>query len=689
MLDLPRVVVAEPVGQLDLVEAVLEELVLARPPSTAGAAGARRRCRTARRRTVIAREFPPTAGRGRAVGMLGRIVIDAVRPATPSGYPAKAVVGERVPVSADDLPGRPRHPRRPRPVVAGGQPRGARHRAAASRRERRMARRARARAHRPARVRGRGVDRPLRDVAPRRGAEGRRRAATSTTELEEGARLLECLAPLAPDAAGPKLKAAVAALRDDALPLDDAPERRARRPRRPRSSTASPTRATSRARRSHALWVDRERARSGAWYELFPAPRAASTGATKRLPAIAEMGFDVVYLPPDPPDRRDRTARAATTRSRPAPTTPAARGPSAAPRAATPTIHPDLGTHRRLRRASSPRPPSLGMEVALDYALQCSPDHPWVTSIPSGSTTGPTARSSTPRTRPRSTRTSTRSTSGRTTTRDRVALWEACKDILDHWIAHGVRIFRVDNPHTKPLAFWEWLHRRRCSAEHPDVVFLAEAFTRPKVMAKLAEVGFSQSYTYFTWRTSKLGARASTSTELAPRARRPTTCGPTSGPTRPTSSSGPLRNGPPAAFTLRFVLAATLVPSLRHLQRLRAVRERAGVRRQRGVPALREVRDEARATGTTRRRWRRSSPRSTRSGARHPAFAELRNIRFHRHRQRRSCIAYSKRDADGSDVVLVRRQPRPAPARRRTRSTLDLGALGLAVGRSRTRPTTS
>src|SRR4029453_6289397 len=141
---------------------------------------------------------------------------------------------------------------------------------------------------------------------------------------------------------------------------------------------------------------------------------------------------------------------------------------------------------------------------------------------------------------------------------DRVALWEACRDIVLHWAGQGIRIFRVDNPHTKPIAFWAWMIDE-IRARHPDVILLSEAFTRPKMMAKLAEVGFTQSYTYFTWRNSAWELREYVQ-ELA--------YGPTAHYLRPnfwTNTpdilAGPLRNGPPAAFQLRLVLAATLVPN--------------------------------------------------------------------------------------------------------------------------------
>jgi starch synthase (maltosyl-transferring) len=140
-------------------------------------------------------------------------------------------------------------------------------------------------------------------------------------------------------------------------------------------------------------------------------------------------------------------------------------------------------------------------------------------------------------------------------------MWAACKEILDHWISFGVQIFRVDNPHTKPMAFWEWIIGE-VRAEHPEVIFLAEAFTRPHVMARLAQAGFSQSYTYFTWRTEQHGEEGlwAYMDELAhgPKA---DYMRPNFWPNTPDILSGPLRNGPPSAFALRYILAATLSPS--------------------------------------------------------------------------------------------------------------------------------
>ncbi|MGH9121670.1 MAG: alpha-1,4-glucan--maltose-1-phosphate maltosyltransferase, partial [Acidimicrobiales bacterium] len=202
-----------------------------------------------------------------------------------------------------------------------------------------------------------------------------------------------------------------------------------------------------------------------------------------------------------------------------------------------------------------------GMEIALDYALQCSPDHPWVREHPEWFHVRPDGSIAYAENPPKRYQDIFPINFWPAAESDRLALWEACKEVMEVWIDRGVRIFRVDNPHTKPLAFWEWLLpavRERC----PEVIFLAEAFTRPHMMAKLAEVGFSQSYTYFTWRTRQLGFEGIweflEATSNGPEA---DYMRPNFWPNTPDILSGPLRNGPPAAFALRLVLAATSSPS--------------------------------------------------------------------------------------------------------------------------------
>ena len=238
-----------------------------------------------------------------------------------------------------------------------------------------------------------------------------------------------------------------------------------------------------------------------------PSPGRSPT-SIDRLPYVAAMGFDVLYLPPihpigdDPPqgtEQRDDRARRAT---------PGARGRSARPTGGHTAVHPDLGTVADCRTAGDRGPRARHRGRARPRVPVRRPTTRGSPSIPSGSGTAPTARSRTPRTRRSATRTSTRSTS---TTEDRdAACGTRCSTSSGSGSSAACAIFRVDNPHTKPFAFWEWLIAP-CTTTDPDVIFLAEAFTRPRVMERLAKIGFTQSYTYFTWRNDEVGDRASTS----------------------------------------------------------------------------------------------------------------------------------------------------------------------------------
>ena len=249
--------------------------------------------------------------------------------------------------------------------------------------------------------------------------------------------------------------------------------------------------------------VDRERAGFSAWYEMFPRSQGPKPGvhgtfrdAARQLKRIADLGFDIVYLPPiHPVGHTHRKGKNNSLVARPAdPGSPWAIGSEEGGHTA---VEPQLGTiedfDRFVRVAHN-----LGLEVALDYALQCSPDHPWVKEHPYWFNIRPDGSIKYAENPPK---------------RyediyplncwpdDWRSLWEACRDVLLHWIEHGVRIFRVDNPHTKPLAFWEWAISD-IQREYPDVIFLSEAFTRPNRMKALAKLGFTQSYTYFTWRNT-------------------------------------------------------------------------------------------------------------------------------------------------------------------------------------------
>ncbi len=254
---------------------------------------------------------------------------------------------------------------------------------------------------------------------------------------------------------------------------------------------------------TYPLDVDRPTAACAAWYEMFPRSQGTVPGrhgtfaeAARRLPRLAELGFDVVYLPPIHPigvsHRKGRNN--ALTAAPGDPGSPWAIGSADGGHTA---IEPALGGFDAFDDFVA-HANALGLEVALDYALQCSPDHPWVTAHPDWFFVGPDG---TIRYAENPPKTYEDIVPLNFWCDDRDALWNACRDIFLFWIGHGVTTFRVDNPHTKPFAFWEWV-MREVRRRHPDVVFLAEAFTRPARMQGLARVGFTQSYTYFTWRNT-------------------------------------------------------------------------------------------------------------------------------------------------------------------------------------------
>jgi starch synthase (maltosyl-transferring) len=256
------------------------------------------------------------------------------------------------------------------------------------------------------------------------------------------------------------------------------------------------------------LLVERTRAGVGAWYEFFPRSEGAEAlddgtvrsgtlrTAIERLPAVAEMGFDVVYLPPvHPIGQTNRKGRNNTLTAQPGdPGSPYAIG---SPDGGHDAIHPELGTEADFR-AFVAAAEAEGLEVALDLALNASPDHPWVIEHPEWFTTLPDGSIAFAENPPKK----YQDIYPPNFDNDPAGIYEEVLRIVRHWIALGVKIFRVDNPHTKPLQFWEWLIAS-VNAVDPDVIFLSEAFTRPAVMRALAMAGFQQSYTYFTWRNTK------------------------------------------------------------------------------------------------------------------------------------------------------------------------------------------
>ncbi len=305
------------------------------------------------------------------------------------------------------------------------------------------------------------------------------------------------------------------------------------------------------------LKVDRERAGFSSWYELFPRSTAPAAGAhgtladcAARLDYVAELGFDVVYLPPiHPIGRLRRKGRNNALSAGPEDVgSPWAIGSSEGGHKA---IHPQLGTLDDFR-ALVAKARELGMEIALDIAFQCAPDHPYVEKHPQWFRWRPDGTVQYAENPPKKYQDIYPFDFE---TEDRAALWRELESVFEYWIDEGVRIFRVDNPHTKPFAFWEWAIAR-ISGRHPDVVFLAEAFTRPRPMHRLAKLGFTQSYTYFAWRNTKHELTAYFE-ELAhgPGAEyfRPNVW-----PNTPDILTEALQYGGRPAFVARLVLAATL-----------------------------------------------------------------------------------------------------------------------------------
>ncbi len=297
--------------------------------------------------------------------------------------------------------------------------------------------------------------------------------------------------------------------------------------------------------------VERVRARFGAWYELFPRSWGGFKGVEKLLPKLAELGFDVVYLPPIHPigatNRKGRNNALVAEKGDPG--SPWAIG---APEGGHDAVHPELGTLKdfdRLVAAAGKH----GLEIALDFAIQCSPDHPWLEQHPEWFNRRPDGTLKYAENPPKRYQDIYNVNFD---SDDWQGLWEALRDIVLHWCRHGVRAYRVDNPHTKSVPFWEWLIRE-VRAEFPETVFFAEAFTRPAMMTTLAKIGFGQSYTYFTWKNTKaelvefLGQLLEWAEFYRPNFFANT----------PDILHEYLQHGGRPAFEARLVLAATLSPS--------------------------------------------------------------------------------------------------------------------------------
>ncbi|WP_449343660.1 alpha-1,4-glucan--maltose-1-phosphate maltosyltransferase [Streptomyces polygonati] len=479
-----------------------------------------------------------------------------------------------------------------------------------------------------------------------------RPAEALANELESGARLLERHAPGDEDDRA-WLLAAAGALRDEGAKLADRVGP-ALDDRTTRAVSAAPLRELLTRGKEHEIWVDRPLALAGAWYEMFP----RSTGgrdqsgqplhgsfatAAAQLPRLARMGFDVVYLPPiHPIGETHRKGRDNALSAAPGDVgSPWAIGSAAGGHDA---VHPGLGTLADFESFVGVAR-RLGLEVALDLALQCSPDHPWVTSHPQWFTRRPDGTVAFAENPPKA----YQDIYPLDFDNDPVGLYEELLRVVLFWVERGVRIFRVDNPHTKPRDFWHWLIRTVKNSQ-PDVLFLAEAFTRPAVLKGLAKAGFTQSYTYFTWRTGK-EELTEYLTELAGSV---DFLRPNFFVNTPDILPAHLQQGSPAVFASRAALAATLSPTwgvysgfeLYEGEALEVGGEEYAHSekyelRPRDFAAAAAGGDSLEAWITTLNRLRRAFP----------ALRGLRTLRFHPIAHD-ALLAFSKTDPAGDDAVL-------------------------------------
>ena len=380
------------------------------------------------------------------------------------------------------------------------------------------------------------------DELERKAAGGQQDLAS---ERAEGAALLLAHAGERTGREAQRLRALAAALEGDAS-LD---------PLLTPETTALLAHAGARREETHgeqfAIQVDPVRARFGSWYELFPRSWGGLRGVQDQLPRLAELGFDVLYLTPIHPigvTNRKGPGNALTA----GPGDPGSPWAIGAATGGHTAVHPDLGTIDDVD-ALVAAAREHGIDIALDLAIQCSADHPWLTEHPEWFHRRPDGTLKYAENPPKRYQDIYNLNFDGPGWRE---LWRALRDVVRFWMDHGVRVFRVDNPHTKPLAFWEWL-LADVRASDPDVVFLSEAFTRRAMMRALAKAGFHQSYTYFTWKSSRWDLSRELEALLADAdAFRPNFFVHT-----PDLLPAELQHGGPPVFALRAVLAATLSPS--------------------------------------------------------------------------------------------------------------------------------
>jgi starch synthase (maltosyl-transferring) len=400
-----------------------------------------------------------------------------------------------------------------------------------------------------------------------------------------------------------------------------------------------------------AAMVDREKARFSTWYEVFPRSCAREAGrhGTFRdcelwLPYVASMGFDVVYLPPIHPIGREfRKGKNST--ANPQPTDPGSPWAIGSAEGGHKSIHPHLGTLADFKHFVAAAE-KQGLEVAIDIAFQCAPDHPYVREHPEWFRKRPDGTIQYAENPPKKYQDiyplDFESAEWR-------ALWDELKSVFDYWIDQGVRIFRVDNPHTKPFPFWEWAIGE-IKERHPEVLFLAEAFTKPAVMQRLSKLGFSQSYTYFTWRNTKQEITEYFSelveTELREYFR------PSLWPNTPDILPGFLQVGKRPAFMVRLILAATLGASYGIYGPAFELCENTPLQPGREEYLNSEKYELKHRDLLSAGSLRDFIARINQIRKEHPALQGNRSLRFHE-TDNPELICYSKTSDDLSDVIVV------------------------------------
>lgn len=509
--------------------------------------------------------------------------------------------------------------------------------------------------------------------------------------FEEGARVLEraCATNTYDDADERVLRDAVTTLRDTSRSDDErlaagtSTEVKDVLERLPLRDFVSPS-------RDYPWLVERKLALTGAWYEFFPRSEGAHFDeetqkwvsgtlrtAAERLPAVADMGFDVVYLTPiHPIGEVNRKGPNNTLTAGPEdPGSPYAIGSKDGGHDA---IEPSLGDFDDLD-AFVARANELGLEVALDIALQCAPDHPWVTSHPEWFTTrsdGTIAYAENP---PKK----YQDIYPLNFDNDPAGIYAEVRRVIQVWIDHGITIFRVDNPHTKPVEFWQWLIAD-VAKDHPEVIWLAEAFTKPAMMHNLGRIGFQQSYTYYAWRHQPWEIREYLDELIGDTA---SYMRPSFWPTTHDILTPYMQYGGPAAWKLRAALAATLVPTYGIY---------AGYELMESVarPGAQEQNDNEKYQFKDRR-WADYAPGGPKEGQSidwylrrlneirraHPALEHLRNLRWHGVDDENFIVFSKSRDIGdgangGQDTIIVIANTDPH-ATRETWVHLDMGALGL------------